>query len=403
MPRNGSGVYSLPAGNPVVTGTQISSTTHNNTNTDMANALTQSLSADGQTPMTGPQLLFAGSTVPTPASGDNTQKVANTAFVTNVTTLGGLVTVNGGQVAGVRNLLINGALSIDQRNSGAAQTIVNGAAAAYTADRFFASVVGANCTGQRIFDATNNKYRYQLNGVASITSMVFGQRVESQNTYKFVGKTLALSAEIANSTIGTVTWVASYANATDNFSAVTQIATGTFTGVTSTPTKYSASFVVPANGVNGIQIHFSSANQTSGLMSFAELQLEVTDATTPHATTFEQSDPTSIMVRCQRYLPTWNLSGYTYSGQCFNANEGRVALPLRVNSRVPITSISLSSGTLGYSQASGAVTGTAQFFFASTDTLVTYLNNTGAGLIAGNGTLLAASGALTLFGLGCEL
>jgi hypothetical protein len=53
MSRNGSGVYTLPAGNPVVTGTTISSTTMNTTLTDIANALTGSLSADGQTPLSG--------------------------------------------------------------------------------------------------------------------------------------------------------------------------------------------------------------------------------------------------------------------------------------------------------------------------------------------------------------
>jgi hypothetical protein len=53
MPRNGSGTYSLPVGNPVVTGTTISSTWANNTLTDISNALTGSLSADGQTTASG--------------------------------------------------------------------------------------------------------------------------------------------------------------------------------------------------------------------------------------------------------------------------------------------------------------------------------------------------------------
>lgn len=53
MSRNGSGVYSLPAGNPVVTGTSISSTWSNTTLSDIANALTGSVASDGQTPMTG--------------------------------------------------------------------------------------------------------------------------------------------------------------------------------------------------------------------------------------------------------------------------------------------------------------------------------------------------------------
>ena len=53
MSRNGSGTYTLPAGNPVVTGTTISSTWSNTTLTDIATALTGSLAADGQTTATG--------------------------------------------------------------------------------------------------------------------------------------------------------------------------------------------------------------------------------------------------------------------------------------------------------------------------------------------------------------
>jgi hypothetical protein len=53
MSRNGSGTYSLPAGNPVITGTSISSTWANTTLTDIATALTGSLAADGQTTATG--------------------------------------------------------------------------------------------------------------------------------------------------------------------------------------------------------------------------------------------------------------------------------------------------------------------------------------------------------------
>jgi hypothetical protein len=47
--RDGSGNYSLPSGNPVSTGTTVSSTTHNTTMTDIANAITASIAKDGQT------------------------------------------------------------------------------------------------------------------------------------------------------------------------------------------------------------------------------------------------------------------------------------------------------------------------------------------------------------------
>ena len=49
MARNGSGTYSLPSGNPVTTGTTISSTWANTTLSDIATALTGSVASDGQT------------------------------------------------------------------------------------------------------------------------------------------------------------------------------------------------------------------------------------------------------------------------------------------------------------------------------------------------------------------
>jgi hypothetical protein len=90
MSRNGSGTYSLPAGNPVVTSTTISSTWANNTMNDLAAALTDSVAADGQTPMTGDLDL-------------NTNKIVNLAdptLVQDAVTLNflqaGTYTINGG-------------------------------------------------------------------------------------------------------------------------------------------------------------------------------------------------------------------------------------------------------------------------------------------------------------------
>jgi len=68
MARNGTGIYSLPSGNPVVSGTTISVTWANNTLNDIASALTQSVSKDGQTVMTGHQN-FGGFKITNLASG----------------------------------------------------------------------------------------------------------------------------------------------------------------------------------------------------------------------------------------------------------------------------------------------------------------------------------------------
>ena len=60
MPRNSNGDYSLPAGNPVVTGTTISSTWANTTLADLANAMTDSLSRSGDGSMLAPLFLDDG-------------------------------------------------------------------------------------------------------------------------------------------------------------------------------------------------------------------------------------------------------------------------------------------------------------------------------------------------------
>lgn len=61
MPRNGSGVYTLPAGNPVVPGTTIDAAWANSTLEDLGNEVTNSLSRTGAGGMQGPLRLTNGS------------------------------------------------------------------------------------------------------------------------------------------------------------------------------------------------------------------------------------------------------------------------------------------------------------------------------------------------------
>ena len=71
MSRDGSGNYSLPAGNPVVTDTTISSTTHNSTMTDIATALTASLTKNGEAVITG-NIDYNGNIIILDVDGDTT-------------------------------------------------------------------------------------------------------------------------------------------------------------------------------------------------------------------------------------------------------------------------------------------------------------------------------------------
>jgi hypothetical protein len=110
MSRNGSGTYTLPAGNPVVAGTTITSAWANSTFNDVATALTGSVAADGQTPMTGTLNLgtnritgVANATLPSDAvnlsqlndpSITGNVNILGTLTVAGVTTLASALTIN---------------------------------------------------------------------------------------------------------------------------------------------------------------------------------------------------------------------------------------------------------------------------------------------------------------------
>jgi hypothetical protein len=99
MSRNGSGTYSLPAGNPVVTGTTITSTWANTTLADISNALTGSLASDGQTTASG-NLNMGTNRIINTADPTNAQDVATKNYVdTYVGSLGTMSTQNANAVA----------------------------------------------------------------------------------------------------------------------------------------------------------------------------------------------------------------------------------------------------------------------------------------------------------------
>ena len=195
-----------------------------------------------------------------------------------------------------RNRFINGSVAIDSRNKGVAQTFTAAAAIAYSVDRWYGSCTGANVTGQRIAGTAPNQYVYRFTGAASVTSILFGQRIEAANIFDLVSTTATFSVKLANSVLTSVTWTAYYANSTDTFSAKTQIATGTFT-ITSTLTRYSIQIALGANAGNGIAIELSVGAQTSGTWTIGELQLEKGTI----ATDFEHIDYGKNLAFCQRY------------------------------------------------------------------------------------------------------
>jgi hypothetical protein len=110
MSRNGSGQYNLPAGNPVVTGTTISTTWANNTLTDIQTALTQSIASDGQTPITG-NLAMGGNKLTGLAvgtvNGDSVEYSQLVGVLVNPTITGDLTVTGNGTFQGTGFVLVS--------------------------------------------------------------------------------------------------------------------------------------------------------------------------------------------------------------------------------------------------------------------------------------------------------
>ena len=202
MSRNGSGTYTLPAGNPVVTGTVISTTWANNTMNDLASAMTDSVAADGQTPMTGPLNL-------------NSNKVINVA--------NGVLTgdaVNFGQFS---TPTFSGAVTCSSTLSVAGDTTMAGN-------------LSVNSTGQLKIPSgtTGQRSATPLSGMIRFNSTL--------NQYE--GYTSYTGATI--STITFVTTTATLTTATPH-----GLTTGNTVFITgTTPAAYSGTFVITVTGTN---------------------------------------------------------------------------------------------------------------------------------------------------------
>lgn len=256
---------------------------------------------------------------------------ASPTFTGTVTT----PNLNGGQLAGFRNRIINGAMRIDQRNEGASRATTT--SLAYCIDRFLAGTTGANATGQRIDGNAPDRSLYQFTGAASVTSIAFQQRIDSDNIYDLAGTTVTLSAKLANSLLTTVTWGAYYANSTDNWSGQTLIATGTFT-VTSVLTKFSTQIALPANAINGVQIIFSVGSQISGTWTIGEIQLENGSVATP----FERRPIGAELGLCQRYYESGfgGTVSYASSGAAVQYTSAYFKQTKRASPTVTVTFVS---------------------------------------------------------------
>ena len=217
MSRNGSGTYSLPAGNPVVSGTTITSAWANSTLNDIATALTGSVAADGQTPMTGTLNLgtnritgVANGTLPTDAI--NLSQLNDPSITGNVDILGTLHVV--------------GATTLDS-------TLSVGGNVTVTGDGTFSGNGAFNGTGDvKIAVGTTAQRPTPIQGMIRFNTTL-GQYEGAKNT---TGKTIA--------SITRVTTTATLTTSTNH-----NLVTGNYVTISgATPTEFNGTYSITVTG-----------------------------------------------------------------------------------------------------------------------------------------------------------
>ena len=141
MPRNSSGTYTLPSGNPVVSGTLIEASWANTTLSDLASSMTDSLSRSGEGGMTAALRLY-----------DGTVSLPGLAFSNETST--GLYRASAGDM----RLAVTGSQVVQFLNTGVAVTGTLSASGAATLSSTLAVTGASTFTGAATFNATTTTF-----------------------------------------------------------------------------------------------------------------------------------------------------------------------------------------------------------------------------------------------------
>ena len=221
------------------------------------------------------------------------------ALVLNGTTgITNLPSINSGQISGRRNIIINGAQEIDQRNGGASVAV----ASVYVTDRW--KVQGAGNAGDaEQIDSTVAGFKSSLKytGDANIAFMQMGQQIEFKNYAHLVGKSVTISfyAKANNTNGGSTALVARTRTVTGEDGSALFAGANTDTSVTisTTAARYTVARTIPADS-KGFSVEFAlGAHVNTDGLEITGIQVELGTVTE-----FEHRSFGEELALCQRYF-----------------------------------------------------------------------------------------------------
>ena len=338
------------------------------------------------------------------------------ALIALVTAPTELASVNGGQLAGLRNRIINGGMQVAQRGNVA---LANNTQVYGGADRWICAIgnftTASGTAGQITGQPATSFSTGCLQSIQNLTStgsgfVQFRQRIESANSYALNGKTITISGTVYQDTGSTQSFdVALFkANAADNFATTTIVSNATKSATNATLTRFTQTVTLGSTDAsNGLEliINFTAVGAvTNKNFYLGDVQLEIGSVATP----FEQRPIGLELALCQRYLPAYKSSTtvdfVSSGGLVSNATDASFPVTHTVTPRTAPTGVTVSSAShFSINAASGGgVAGAVTFVNGGLQN--SRLLATSTGMTAGQSTQLYGNTAsASLLFTGCEL
>lgn len=269
-----------------------------------------------------------------------------------------------GPLAGLRNGIINGGMTVDQRNSGAAINITN--SWQYGLDRW-GIVCGAAPVGTLTMQRVAGTNLSSQNAVRIARSAgVFGQNIamaqpiESRNVWRYLGRRITLSFKaVKGSNFQGANFSASIVTGTGTDQGIAGILAGTWTGwaiaqqlssiaLTTSEQKFTLTTILPiATNVREIGLLFdtgvySGTGDADDWIEITEVQLEA-GAIAPSYCQFEFTDYNVERLRCQRYCQVYYAQACVGTGTMATTTSARVAMTGTEMRIVPAITTTLSN------------------------------------------------------------
>jgi hypothetical protein len=221
------------------------------------------------------------------------------SLVLNGTTgITNLPSINSGQIGGRRNIIINGAQEVDQRNAGASVA----AAAVYVTDRWKVQTAGNAGDAEQITSTIGGfKSSLKYTGDASIAWCQIGQQIEFKNYAHLVGEDVTISfyAKANNTNGGSTALTVRTRTVTgeDGSALFAGSATDTSVTISTTAARYTVTRTIPADS-KGFSVEFAlGAHVNTDGLEITGIQLELGTVTA-----FEHRSFNEELALCQRYF-----------------------------------------------------------------------------------------------------